>query len=106
MSKTNQIYKVAEWLRYSIFIFLYPLGITGEARCYYGGIQWMTENEDSIVVNKWQYLMPNGLNFEITLRAYLIGAIVCIFGFGSQLYQHMMKQRRKALNPKPKTKTK
>lgn len=86
------------WLRYSLFLVLYPLGITGEIGCMYQTASYLYESSssDNVSVNSnhWQYLF--GVNWLLILIV-----IVAVFYIpGSPImYRHMLHARRKALFP-------
>lgn len=84
----------AKWLRYSGFLVLYPLGITGEVLT-----MWMAIHEfgQSHYYKHWPTPMPNKMNFEVDLRfVYQLTLLAYIPG-SVHMYSHMLKQRRKAL---------
>jgi len=82
------------WLRYTTFIILYPLGVTGELLCFYAGVQFANANP-----NAWSYTLPNKWNFTFSYL-YLLITIMLIYIPGlPPLYLHMFAQRRKILNP-------
>ncbi|CCW64440.1 unnamed protein product [Phytomonas sp. EM1] len=79
------------WLRYSAFMLLYPLGISGEAMCLYKAMDFIRENKP------WTVELPNKMNFTfswyngvwVLLGIYPIGSYV--------MYTYMLSQRRKVL---------
>ncbi|KAG5312377.1 HACD2 dehydratase, partial [Acromyrmex insinuator] len=92
--------RVLVWLRYTTFIILYPLGITGELLCLYTATKYANANP-----NSWSFVLPNKWNFTFSYLYLLI--IVMLFyipGF-PPLYLHMFAQRRKILNPAAAKKT-
>jgi len=85
------------WLRYSLFMILYPSGITGELLVLY---------------NSLSYFESTGLEmFHIGgfgLKIYYV-AIFGLFTYvpgGPYMYYHMLKQRSKYLNPNASGETK
>jgi very-long-chain (3R)-3-hydroxyacyl-CoA dehydratase len=70
--------KAIGWLRYSLFIVLYPLGVTGEFLIIYGYWKWRGEHIDLIA---------------LTLAAIAFSYVI----FFPKLYGHMLAQRRKKL---------
>lgn len=98
LDEKNTIYQIVNWLRYTAFIILYPVGISGEMRCFYGIFQWLTENMQTEKINPYRIQFSF---IDVTLRVYIVIVWIGSVGGGMQLYQHMMKQRRKALNIKP-----
>ncbi|KAL0124785.1 hypothetical protein PUN28_006562 [Cardiocondyla obscurior] len=85
---------ILTWLRYTFFIGLYPLGVTGELLCFYAAVKYASVNPDS-----WSYVLPNKWNFTFSYLYFLIIImLVYIPGF-PQLYLHMFKQRSKIFSP-------
>ncbi|XP_050464634.1 very-long-chain (3R)-3-hydroxyacyl-CoA dehydratase 2 [Cataglyphis hispanica] len=82
------------WLRYTTFIILYPIGVTGELLCFYAAVQYSNDNSDS-----WSYILPNKWNFTFSYLYVLIGIMISYTPFFLHLYLHMFTQRRKMLNP-------
>ncbi|GMF08347.1 unnamed protein product [Ambrosiozyma monospora] len=73
-----------KWLRYSTFLVLYPLGISSE-----WGMLYLSLNEakETVGIVYWAFFVAN-------LVIYFPGSYV--------MYTYMLKQRKKALNPKKK----
>ncbi|EFN78581.1 Protein-tyrosine phosphatase-like member B [Harpegnathos saltator] len=82
------------WLRYTTFIILYPIGITGELLCLYAAVEYA-----SAYSNAWSYILPNTWNFTFSYLYLLIGVMLSYIPIFPQLYMHMLAQRRKMLNP-------
>jgi len=81
----DKIPKILTWLRYSTFIILYPIGISGELIIMYTSIAYYRTHQTL-------YWFP-----------YVIYAIFVIYIPGSiYLYTHMIHQRKKKLSPAPK----
>ena len=84
--------RVLKWLRYSLFIVLYPLGGLGEAALTLR-VLWA---HPPLV--KYDIGLYGGNTFE-TAKLYI--PIACYMGLflsmGLPLYSHMMRQRRKVL---------
>jgi very-long-chain (3R)-3-hydroxyacyl-CoA dehydratase len=74
----NKPLQVLHYLRYTLFIILYPLGITGEGMIMLSALK----------VNEWQISLTNGI-IVIVLLSYI--------PFFPKLYGYMWKQRRKKL---------
>lgn len=81
------------WLRYTTFIILYPIGVTGELLCFYGA-----QNEVS-KTDMWTIGLPNPLNFSFHYRHFLIFIMLLYIPLFPQMYLHMFSQRRKILGP-------
>jgi len=90
--------RVLNYLRYTLFIVLYPIGVTGELLCIYRAlpIVWETDLFSLHLPNKW--------NFSFEYYFILIGTFPLYVLLFPQLYFHMFKQRGKALGTKPQTK--
>ncbi|KAK7870180.1 hypothetical protein R5R35_012735 [Gryllus longicercus] len=79
------------WLRYTTFIALYPIGVTGELLCLYAAQSYVAANQ------MWSVGMPNFLNFTFSYHYFMLiimGLYVPLF---PQMYLHMFAQRRKVL---------
>ncbi|CCW69037.1 unnamed protein product, partial [Phytomonas sp. Hart1] len=84
--------QILTWLRYSAFMLLYPLGITGEAMCLYKALDLIKKNKP------WSVELPNKMNFtfswyngvRVLLATYPLGSYI--------MYTYMLSQRRKTLN--------
>ncbi|EZA55818.1 3-hydroxyacyl-CoA dehydratase [Ooceraea biroi] len=87
------------WLRYSTFIILYPIGITGELLCFYAATKYASANPDS-----WSYALPNAWNFTFSYLYLLVGIMLLYIPLFPLLYSHMLAQRRKMLSPSSATK--
>eukprot|EP00915_Cephaloidophora_sp_WS-2016_P002723 GHVH01003682.1.p1 GENE.GHVH01003682.1~~GHVH01003682.1.p1 ORF type:complete len:237 (+),score=7.86 GHVH01003682.1:122-832(+) len=92
---TQSIHWRLPWLtklRYSVFMVLYPAGITSEVVCIFVSFPVMYESYE---LRHWPYPMPNVLNFEINLFVtYLVVLMLYIPG-SIHMYNHMLHQRRK-----------
>ncbi|CEO97754.1 very-long-chain (3R)-3-hydroxyacyl-CoA dehydratase [Plasmodiophora brassicae] len=83
------------WLRYSLFIVLYPIGISAELLCAYHAIPHFAATK------QWSVLMPNMVNFELKFDV-LIKMLMLVYVPGSPfLYLHMVHQRKKYLGAAP-----
>jgi very-long-chain (3R)-3-hydroxyacyl-CoA dehydratase len=74
----NKEWKVVNWLRYSLFTVLYPLGVTGEFLIMYGFWKW------------------RGGTFDLTTAILAIIALSYLIFF-PKLFGHMLAQRKKKL---------
>lgn len=87
-----------QWLRYTAFLVLYPIGVASELTMVYHGMPLMKENP------VYDMPMPNQFNFFFSYYSFLlIGTIAYIPGF-PHLYFYMLAQRKKVLGAKPKPK--
>ncbi|XP_077274197.1 3-hydroxyacyl-CoA dehydratase 1 [Temnothorax americanus] len=82
------------WLRYTLFVILYPLGVTGELLCFYAAVRYASANPDS-----WSYILPNKWNFTFSYLYFLISIMLLYIPGFPHLYMHMFAQRRKILGP-------
>lgn len=84
--------KLLTWLRYSAFMVLYPVGITGEFGCLYKALPYIHENKT------WTVQLPNTMNFVFNWYYMVIFILVGIYPYGSYvMYTYMLSQRRKVL---------
>ncbi|XP_020281835.1 very-long-chain (3R)-3-hydroxyacyl-CoA dehydratase 2 [Pseudomyrmex gracilis] len=90
---------IVVWLRYTTFIILYPIGVTGELLCFYAAVMYASANPTA-----WSYALPNSMNFTFSYLYLLIIVMVAYIPLFPQLYLHMFAQRRKMLNPSSATK--
>ncbi|KAG7304431.1 hypothetical protein JYU34_011372 [Plutella xylostella] len=97
----NLVKAVPSWLltlRYSTFLVLYPLGVTGELLCMYHSL-------DEILANKiWTVSMPNSWNFSFNYYYFLQFYMFLYLPLFPVLFGHMMSQRKKMLSKEKKTK--
>jgi very-long-chain (3R)-3-hydroxyacyl-CoA dehydratase len=79
------------WCRYSFFIILYPIGVTGELLTIYASLP--------VIAKKGLYSlpMPNPLNASFYYHYALIGIMASYIPFFPQLYFYMLGQRKKFL---------
>ncbi|XP_053979371.1 very-long-chain (3R)-3-hydroxyacyl-CoA dehydratase hpo-8 [Hylaeus volcanicus] len=78
------------WLRYTLFIGLYPIGVTGELLCIYSGVQYGLKHPQA-----FDYVFPSSWNY-----AYYYLTIIIMLSYipcFPMLYLHMFGQRRKIL---------
>ena len=92
---------LSTWLRYSGFIVLYPIGVASELSCCLLALPLVKATP----LGTWPRVgmtMPNAYNIAIDLYAMYI-PFLCLYAPGlPHLYMHMLRQRKKALAPKPK----
>jgi len=79
------------WLRYSTFIILYPMGVTGELLCLYAAQREVKEN------GLWSISMPNRANVIFNYSYFLLTAMSLYLPLFPQMYLHMVSQRKKVL---------
>lgn len=83
---------ILTWLRYTLFIILYPVGVTGELLCLYSAVKYAGSHPDA-----WSYRLPNTWNFTFSYYVTLIIIGLSYIPIFPQLYLHMFVQRRKTL---------
>nr|XP_002131038.1 very-long-chain (3R)-3-hydroxyacyl-CoA dehydratase 2-like [Ciona intestinalis] len=88
--------KVMLWLRYTLFIVLYPLGVTGELLSLYYSLPHVQNS------GLYSLYLPNNLNFSFNYYYVLLGMFPVYVIFFPQLYFHMFAQRKKSLSPPAK----
>ena len=82
------------WLRYSLFMVLYPTGITGEVGCLWNSLPYIREHR------VWEATLPNAHNVAFSWHTTLWVLLVGAYPLGSYImYSHMLRQRRKVLAP-------
>lgn len=77
--------------RYTTFIALYPIGVTGELLCLY----WAQSYASSSKI--WSIEMPNPLNFTFSYYYFLWIVMLAYIPMFPQLYLHMFALRKKVL---------
>ncbi|XP_061181520.1 very-long-chain (3R)-3-hydroxyacyl-CoA dehydratase 2-like [Saccostrea echinata] len=87
------------WCRYTFFIVLYPIGVTGELITVFSSLREVEEK-------KLYYLqLPNAANMSFNYFYFLIFFMIMYIPVFPQLYMHMLAQRRKVIGniDKPKS---
>eukprot|EP00455_Lapot_gusevi_P016727 TRINITY_DN186_c0_g1_i1.p1 TRINITY_DN186_c0_g1~~TRINITY_DN186_c0_g1_i1.p1 ORF type:complete len:218 (-),score=31.74 TRINITY_DN186_c0_g1_i1:82-735(-) len=84
------------WLRYSLFIILYPTGISGELLCIWKALPLIQQSQ------MWSIAMPNAINFGFSFYWCVLICTALYVPGSPVLFSHMLAQRKKELNPKPK----
>uniref|UniRef100_A0A023EMM5 Very-long-chain (3R)-3-hydroxyacyl-CoA dehydratase n=1 Tax=Aedes albopictus TaxID=7160 RepID=A0A023EMM5_AEDAL len=79
------------WLRYTIFIPLYPAGFIGELLCFYWAQSHFRETD------KWSLSMPNRFNFTFSFYYFAWMMSIGYLPMFPHMYLHMFGQRRKVL---------
>lgn len=83
------------WCRYTFFIVLYPLGVTGELVTIIKAMQTVYPESNR---NRYSIVLPNKWNFALDYF-YLLIFVVLGYSYFPTMYKHMFKQRAKTLNP-------
>lgn len=81
------------FLRYTTFIALYPIGVTGELLCFYWAQSYAQKEK------VWSVEMPNKLNFTFSYLYFLWFVMLLYIPLFPQMYLHMFAQRKKVLSP-------
>lgn len=79
------------WLRYSLFIVLYPVGVTGELLTTYASLSTISKRK------LWSIELPNPLNISFYYDYLLILFMLSYIHFFPQLFFFMLAQRKKFL---------
>ncbi|XP_004288517.1 PREDICTED: very-long-chain (3R)-3-hydroxyacyl-CoA dehydratase PASTICCINO 2A [Fragaria vesca subsp. vesca] len=80
-----------QWLRYSTFILLYPIGISSEVGLTYLALPHIKSSE------KYCIRMPNKWNFSLEYFNVAVIAIAFYIPGSPHLYRYMLGQRKKVL---------
>lgn len=78
-------------LRYSTFLLLYPIGVTGELLCMYYSLPEIAEKKI------WTVSMPNSYNFIFNYHYFIMFYMFLYLPLFPILFGHMMAQRKKML---------
>lgn len=79
------------WLRYSLFLALYPVGIISEWLVYWFTLDYVDET------GLYAVRLPNSWNFAFDFGVWNRVVLVIYFYFGPFMFLHMLKQRRRKL---------
>lgn len=88
----NTVSKFHTWLRYSLFIVLYPLGVSGELLVIWAALPEVSAKKHLTVE------LPNMLNMGFSFWWYLIVYVFLYVPGFPQMYMYMFKQRKKVLS--------
>lgn len=88
------------WCRYTFFIILYPIGITGELLCIWAAYQFVSET------GMWSTTLPNPINFTFDYGYFLLASMLAYIPVFPQLYLHMFSQRKKVVGGESNKKNK
>ncbi|XP_058452985.1 very-long-chain (3R)-3-hydroxyacyl-CoA dehydratase 2 [Malaya genurostris] len=91
LNLVNAVPQVLIFLRYTTFIALYPIGVTGELLCFYWAQSYVRESK------QWSIEMPNSYNFTFSYFYFLWLVMLLYIPLFPQMYLHMFAQRRKIL---------
>lgn len=82
---------IVVFLRYTTFIALYPIGVTGELLCFWWAQSYAKTN------SVWSVEMPNKWNATFSYFTLLWIVMLLYIPLFPQMYLHMFTQRRKIL---------
>ncbi|EDM11328.1 rCG52580, isoform CRA_b [Rattus norvegicus] len=91
-SLLNHLPYIIKWARYTLFIVLYPMGVTGELLTIYAALPYVRQ------AGLYSISLPNKYNFSFDYHAFLILVMISYIPLFPQLYFHMIQQRRKVLS--------
>ncbi|KAK5645949.1 hypothetical protein RI129_004413 [Pyrocoelia pectoralis] len=91
LNLVNAVPHFLVWLRYTMFIGLYPLGVTGELLCLY------TACNEFIKTGFGTITLPNFLNVTFNYPYLLMFLMALYIPLFPPLYMHMFAQRKKIL---------
>ncbi|XP_076349887.1 3-hydroxyacyl-CoA dehydratase 1 isoform X2 [Tachypleus tridentatus] len=81
------------WCRYSLFVVLYPTGVTGEILTMLTAFPYIRDRQMLSI------LLPNRANFSFHFHYVLIAILLSYIPFFPQLFGHLWKQRCRVLSP-------
>uniref|UniRef100_UPI00398E799A very-long-chain (3R)-3-hydroxyacyl-CoA dehydratase 2 n=1 Tax=Pristiophorus japonicus TaxID=55135 RepID=UPI00398E799A len=90
-SLLNHLPYLIKWARYTLFIILYPMGVTGELLTIYAALPHVRKT------GLYSVTLPNKYNISFDYYTILILVMISYIPLFPQLYFHMLRQRRKVL---------
>uniref|UniRef100_H2M1B1 Very-long-chain (3R)-3-hydroxyacyl-CoA dehydratase n=2 Tax=Oryzias latipes TaxID=8090 RepID=H2M1B1_ORYLA len=90
-SLLNHLPYLIKWARYTFFILLYPMGVTGELLTIYAALPYVQKT------GLYSVTLPNKYNFSFDYYTFLILIMISYIPLFPQLYFHMLRQRKKVL---------
>ncbi|OXB65576.1 hypothetical protein ASZ78_015036 [Callipepla squamata] len=91
-SLLNHLPYLIKWARYTLFIILYPMGVSGELLTIYAALPFVRQS------GLYSISLPNKYNFSFDYYTFLILVMISYIPLFPQLYFHMLRQRRKVLS--------
>ncbi|GMR34149.1 hypothetical protein PMAYCL1PPCAC_04344, partial [Pristionchus mayeri] len=88
------------WLRYTLFIILYPMGASGELFVVFRSLPFVKER------NLFSFDMPNPLNMSFSFYWFLVIFMLNYIPGFPKMYFYMFGQRKKVLSTEPSKKQK
>jgi len=98
-SQLNMAPYVLTYLRYTLFIVLYPIGVTGEIMSIIRALPIVKDTD------LYSWGMPNSWNISLNYYYVLILVLPAYVIIFPQLYSHMFRQRSKIIGRKSPEKT-
>ncbi|XP_070534942.1 very-long-chain (3R)-3-hydroxyacyl-CoA dehydratase 2-like [Ptychodera flava] len=90
----NRLPYLITWCRYTLFIVLYPMGVTGELLSFYASISYLKESE------MFSITLPNDYNVSFNYFYFVVVVMVLYIPIFPRLYSHMIRQRKKIIGGK------
>uniref|UniRef100_A0A3Q2CZV1 Very-long-chain (3R)-3-hydroxyacyl-CoA dehydratase n=1 Tax=Cyprinodon variegatus TaxID=28743 RepID=A0A3Q2CZV1_CYPVA len=90
-SLLNHLPYLIKWARYTFFIVLYPMGVSGELLTIYAALPYVQKS------GLYSVTLPNKYNFSFDYYTFLILVMISYIPLFPQLYFHMIRQRKKVL---------
>uniref|UniRef100_A0A3P9L605 Very-long-chain (3R)-3-hydroxyacyl-CoA dehydratase n=1 Tax=Oryzias latipes TaxID=8090 RepID=A0A3P9L605_ORYLA len=90
-SLLNHLPYLIKWARYTFFVLLYPMGVTGELLTIYAALPYVQKT------GLYSVTLPNKYNFSFDYYTFLILIMISYIPLFPQLYFHMLRQRKKVL---------
>eukprot|EP00744_Colponema_vietnamica_P004628 GILI01006875.1.p1 GENE.GILI01006875.1~~GILI01006875.1.p1 ORF type:complete len:237 (-),score=64.04 GILI01006875.1:602-1270(-) len=88
-----------QWIRYSAFMILYPMGISGEMMTMYKALPYIAEKQ-SLSIS-----LPNRYNFAFNYYGFVVVSLALLYPLGTYvLYGYMLSQRKKVIGGAKKEK--
>ncbi|XP_033640598.1 very-long-chain (3R)-3-hydroxyacyl-CoA dehydratase 2-like [Asterias rubens] len=87
----NRLPYALTWSRYTFFIVLYPIGVTGELLTIYAALPHVKES------GLFSVTLPNNLNVSFDYWSFLIVIMCTYIPIFPRLYSHMIRQRKKVI---------
>lgn len=84
------------WLRYTVWIFLYPIGFVCEGVIIFRNLIFMEQD------NSWSVTYSTPFDYDVTLKFATILRLYLLFGIIPGVYtvmSHMYKQRKQKIGP-------
>lgn len=94
----NYYPRAATFLRYSLFLVLYPAGVAGELTLLWRTLQYFHSLDSRTRYQLYSISLPNAWNFEFYFYHFLIVGILLYIPIFPILFSHMLAQRRKYLS--------